>query len=71
MFAPWLIPYSMHNLKENMATWIQQLADDRSILLPWIPSDREFAEKIIKTFCECITFVLDTLPGKKYLKLLH
>ncbi|XP_050307718.1 ectopic P granules protein 5 homolog [Anthonomus grandis grandis] len=63
MYAPWLVPYSMNNLKDNMATWIQQLADDRSTLLPWIPSDTELAQKMIKNLCECIHFVLDTLPA--------
>ncbi|KAF7282452.1 hypothetical protein GWI33_002679 [Rhynchophorus ferrugineus] len=63
MFAPWMIPYSMQHLKDNMATWIQQLADDRSILLPWIPSDLVYAQKIINVFFECILFIINTLPA--------
>ncbi|ENN72840.1 hypothetical protein YQE_10520, partial [Dendroctonus ponderosae] len=63
MFAPWLIPYSVNSLKDNMANWIQQLADDRSVLLPWIPADRECAEKMLRCFCECIHFLLDALPA--------
>ncbi|KAG5874036.1 hypothetical protein JTB14_007998 [Gonioctena quinquepunctata] len=63
MFAPWLVPYSMQNLKENMASWIQQLADDRSILLPWISPDVGFAQKVLNAFRECISFVIHTLPA--------
>ncbi|XP_028134145.1 ectopic P granules protein 5 homolog isoform X1 [Diabrotica virgifera virgifera] len=63
MFAPWLVPYSMQNLKDNMASWIQQLADDRSVLLPWIPADTQFAQKILCSFKECISFVIHTLPA--------
>lgn len=63
MFAPWIVPYSMQNLKENMASWIQQLADDRSVLLPWIPADTVFAQKVLCAFRECVSFVLHTLPG--------
>ncbi|XP_063908736.1 ectopic P granules protein 5 homolog [Zophobas morio] len=63
MFAPWIIPYSMQNLKDNMASWIQQLADDRSILLPWIPSDSPLAQKIIRVFYECVQFLIYTLPA--------
>ncbi|CAG9856312.1 unnamed protein product [Phyllotreta striolata] len=63
MFAPWLVPYSMQNLKENMASWIQQLADDRSVLLPWIPADTGFAQKILCSFRECVSFVIHTLPA--------
>ncbi|XP_056634672.1 ectopic P granules protein 5 homolog [Diorhabda sublineata] len=63
MFTPWLVPYSMQNLKDNMASWIQQLADDRSVLLPWIPADTQFAQKILNSFRECISFVIHTLPA--------
>lgn len=63
MFAPWVIPYSIQNLKENMASWIQQLADDRSVLLPWIPADGLHAQKIINVLFECVQFITHTLPG--------
>ncbi|CAG9823224.1 unnamed protein product [Phaedon cochleariae] len=63
MFAPWLVPYSMQNLKENMASWIQQLADDRTVLLPWISADVSFAQKTLGAFRECISFVIHTLPA--------
>ncbi|XP_044253867.1 ectopic P granules protein 5 homolog isoform X2 [Tribolium madens] len=63
MFAPWIVPYSMQTLKENMASWIQQLADDRSILLPWIPSDGPLAQKLVNIFCECVHFLIYTLPA--------
>ncbi|XP_066259328.1 ectopic P granules protein 5 homolog [Euwallacea similis] len=63
MYAPWLIPYSTNNLKDDMANWIQQLTDDRSILLPWIPTDSELADIMLTSFCQCVTFLLDTLPA--------
>lgn len=63
MFTPWIIPYSIQNLKENMANWIQQLADDRSVLLPWIPADGLHAQKVINVLFECIQFITHTLPG--------
>ncbi|KAL1505767.1 hypothetical protein ABEB36_005253 [Hypothenemus hampei] len=64
MFIPWLAPYSVNNLKENRASsWVQQSTDDRAVLLPWLSSDGELAEKMLKSFCECIQFVLDTLPA--------
>lgn len=66
MFVPWIVPYSMQNLKDNMATWIQQLADDRSILLPWINADGNFALKILNAFKECISFILHSVPGDVY-----
>lgn len=63
IFAPWIVPYSMQTLKESMASWIQQLADDRSTLLPWIPSDSSLAHKVIHMFHSCIEFLIHTLPG--------
>lgn len=65
VFAPWLIPYSVQNLKENMATWIQQLAGDRSVLLPWIPADGPHAQKVVNVLFECVQFITHTLPGIK------
>ncbi|KAL3265469.1 hypothetical protein HHI36_009673, partial [Cryptolaemus montrouzieri] len=66
MFAPLIAPYSMQNVKENMASWIQQLTDDRSVLLPWITADVQCAQKILNSFQECILFLLHVLPGKFY-----
>lgn len=63
LFAPWLIPYWIQNLKDNMATWIQQLADDRTVLLPWIAADGPYAQKVVHMFFECIHFIIQTLPG--------
>ncbi|KAK9871044.1 hypothetical protein WA026_010002 [Henosepilachna vigintioctopunctata] len=63
MFAPWIAPYSMQNVKENMATWIQQLTDDRSVLLPWITADVHLAQSILNVFQECILFLLHVLPA--------
>nr|CAH7757239.1 unnamed protein product [Callosobruchus chinensis] len=63
MFTPWLVPYSMQNFKENMASWIQQLADDRQVILPWISADTNFAQKVLNVFRECVLFVLHIIPG--------
>ncbi|KAF7993173.1 hypothetical protein HCN44_006233 [Aphidius gifuensis] len=63
MFAPWLTPYWTKNLREPTAAWIQQLTDDRSVLLPWITSDGPHANRIVAIFVECIRFIIDTLPA--------
>lgn len=64
MFSPWLAPYWTRNLKEPTAAWIQQLTDDRSVLLPWIATDGPHAHRVVSMFTECVRFILDTLPGK-------
>ncbi|XP_076765337.1 ectopic P-granules autophagy protein 5 isoform X1 [Xylocopa sonorina] len=63
MYSPWITPYWTRNLKEPTAAWIQQLADDRSVLLPWIITDGPYANKIVGMFVECIRFIIDTLPA--------
>jgi hypothetical protein len=63
MFSPWLAPYWTKNLKEPTAAWIQQLTDDRSVLLPWIATDGPHAHRVVSMFTECVRFILDTLPG--------
>lgn len=63
MFAPWITPYWTRNLREPTAAWIQQLTDDRSVLLPWIITDGPYANKVVAMYVECIRFVLDTLPA--------
>ncbi|XP_076173051.1 ectopic P-granules autophagy protein 5 isoform X2 [Ptiloglossa arizonensis] len=63
MYAPWITPYWTRNLKEPTAAWIQQLTDDRSVLLPWIVTDGSYANKIVAMFVECIRFIIDTLPA--------
>ncbi|XP_076652381.1 ectopic P-granules autophagy protein 5 isoform X1 [Halictus rubicundus] len=62
MYSPWITPYWTRNLKEPTAAWIQQLTDDRSVLLPWIITDGPHAHKIVAMFVECIRFIIDTLP---------
>lgn len=64
VFAPWVVPYSLQNMRENMASWIQQLSDDRSVLLPWIPADGPHAQKMVNMLFECVQFITHTLPGK-------
>lgn len=64
MFAPWVLPYWMNNIKDNMAAWMQQLTDDRAVLLPWIPADGPYAQRMIHMLFECVQFIIHTLPGK-------
>ncbi|XP_043289159.1 ectopic P granules protein 5 homolog isoform X2 [Venturia canescens] len=63
MFAPWMTPYWTRNLREPTAAWIQQLTDDRSVLLPWIITDGPCANRTVAMFVECIRFIVDTLPA--------
>ncbi|XP_043464914.1 ectopic P granules protein 5 homolog isoform X3 [Leptopilina heterotoma] len=63
MFAPWITPYWTRNLREPTAAWIQQLTDDRSILLPWIIADGPYANRTVAMFIECIRFITDTMPA--------
>ncbi|XP_043670805.1 ectopic P granules protein 5 homolog isoform X1 [Vespula pensylvanica] len=63
MYAPWITPYWTRNLREPTAAWIQQLTDDRSVLLPWIITDGPYANRIVSMFVECIRFIIDTMPA--------
>ncbi|KAF5285353.1 hypothetical protein FQA39_LY04452 [Lamprigera yunnana] len=65
MYSPWILPYWMNNIKDTMSSWMQQLADDRAVLLPWIPSDGPFAQKVVYGMFECIQFIIHTLPACK------
>ncbi|XP_071650229.1 ectopic P granules protein 5 homolog isoform X2 [Temnothorax longispinosus] len=63
MYAPWITPYWTRNLREPTAAWIQQLTDDRSVLLPWIITDGPYANRTMTMFAECIRFIIDTMPA--------
>ncbi|XP_011351380.2 ectopic P granules protein 5 homolog isoform X3 [Ooceraea biroi] len=63
MYAPWITPYWTRNLREPTAAWIQQLTDDRSVLLPWIITDGSYANRTMAMFGECIRFIVDTMPA--------
>ncbi|XP_014203959.1 ectopic P granules protein 5 homolog isoform X2 [Copidosoma floridanum] len=63
MFTPWITPYWTNNLREPTAAWIQQLTDDRSVLLPWIITDGPYANRMTSMFIECVRFILDTMPA--------
>jgi hypothetical protein len=63
MYAPWITPYWTRNLREPTAAWIQQLTDDRSVLLPWIITDGPYANRTMAMFAECIRFIVDTMPA--------
>ncbi|XP_012532933.1 ectopic P granules protein 5 homolog isoform X2 [Monomorium pharaonis] len=63
MYAPWITPYWTRNLREPTAAWIQQLTDDRSVLLPWIITDGPYANRTMAMFAECIRFIIDTMPA--------
>ncbi|XP_014245821.1 ectopic P granules protein 5 homolog [Cimex lectularius] len=63
MYSPWICPYYTKNMTQPTATWIQQLTDDRSILLPWISTDSGHAHKVLAIFTESIRFFLDSVQG--------
>ncbi|KMQ96888.1 ectopic p granules protein 5-like protein, partial [Lasius niger] len=63
MYAPWITPYWTRNLREPTAAWIQQLTDDRSVLLPWIITDGPYANRTMAMFAECVRFIVDTMPA--------
>ncbi|KAM0728306.1 Ectopic P granules protein 5-like protein [Formica fusca] len=63
MYAPWITPYWTRNLREPTAAWIQQLTDDRSVLLPWIITDGPYANRTMAMFAECVRFIIDTMPA--------
>ncbi|XP_065206271.1 ectopic P granules protein 5 homolog isoform X2 [Planococcus citri] len=63
LFSPWIVPYFTGNLQEPLAPWIQQLSEDRSVLLPWVPSDVAVANKMMSTFTECVKFISEALPA--------
>lgn len=63
MFSPWLVPYWMRQYKDSTAAWIQQLTDDRAVLLPWIQADITNAQKVFNMFANSVMFIGDTLPG--------
>ncbi|XP_011312078.1 ectopic P granules protein 5 homolog isoform X2 [Fopius arisanus] len=63
MFAPWMTPYWTRNLREPTAAWIQQLTDDRSVLVPWIITDGPHANRTVAMFVECVRFIIDTMPA--------
>lgn len=65
LYSPWISPYFTQSLAQPTAAWIQQLTDDRSILLPWISPDSGHAHKIAAIFTESIRFLLESLPGNK------
>lgn len=53
MFGPWLEPWY-----EGWNT------DHRSLKLPWLATDTSISALMIDALVECITFVLDTMPGE-------
>lgn len=55
MFGPWLEPWY-----EGWNT------DHRSLKLPWLATDMSISALMVDALVECITFVLDTMPGELY-----
>jgi len=53
MFGPWLEPWY-----EGWNT------DHRSLKLPWLATDTSISTLMVDALVECITFVLDTMPGE-------
>lgn len=60
MFGPWLEPWY-----EGWNT------DHRSLKLPWLATDTSIAALMVDALVECITFVLDTMPGEFFVKIFH
>lgn len=52
MFGPWLEPW--------YEGWN---SEHRSLKLPWLATDTSIAALMVDALVECITFVLDTMPG--------
>lgn len=59
MFGPWLEPWY-----EGWNT------DHRSLKLPWLATDTSISALMVDALVECITFVLDTMPGIFFIILL-
>jgi len=55
MFGPWLEPWY-----EGWNT------DHRSLKLPWLATDTSISALMVDALVECITFVLDTMPGELF-----
>lgn len=55
MFGPWLEPWY-----EGWNT------DHRSLKLPWLATDTSISTLMVDALVECITFVLDTMPGELF-----
>lgn len=53
MFGPWLEPWY-----EGWNT------DHRSLKLPWLATDSSISALMVNALVECITFILDTMPGE-------
>lgn len=67
MFAPWLIPYYSHNMKDAPANWIQQFTSTNSVLHPWSDIQIENAGKMLRGFAMCLQYILDMLPASNLL----
>ncbi|KAL0271851.1 UNVERIFIED_CONTAM: hypothetical protein PYX00_008816 [Menopon gallinae] len=63
LYSPWLVPYWSNHEKAQTAKWIQELTDDKCVLLPWLNADNALASYCCCIFIDSIRFILDTLPG--------
>lgn len=63
LYSPWLAPYWSKHERPHAAEWIQELTDDRIVLLPWLNTDAALASHCCGVFIESIRFIVDTLPG--------
>ncbi|XP_059479588.1 ectopic P granules protein 5 homolog [Neocloeon triangulifer] len=61
LFSPWILPFT--GQRHQTAAWIQQLTDDRTVLLPWTAQDASFAKIMCDAFVGILSFLLDTLPA--------
>ncbi|KAG5670431.1 hypothetical protein PVAND_000696 [Polypedilum vanderplanki] len=72
MYAPMLVPifFSKNNMKNSTARpamWIQQLTTESTVLQPWSNLQIENAEKFIKSFSQCLSYISDMLPASNSL----
>lgn len=61
LWTPWLLPLS--GQCHQTAVWIQQLTDERTVLLPWAAQDATAARLVADAFVATVGFLLDTLPA--------
>nr|XP_018914987.1 PREDICTED: ectopic P granules protein 5 homolog [Bemisia tabaci] len=63
LFSPWISPYFTSQLNEPTPSWVQQLADDRSVLPPFVAEDTSKASKVMTIFVEAIKFIFEVFPN--------
>jgi len=62
LFEAWVTPLHDGQLQEA-ATWIQQLAGNQKLLMPWAPSDVKIASVMTTMMMKCAEFLHFVVPG--------